>query len=190
MYYIFTDGSSSRKRKTIGSAYAIFNQNKELISSYGFGFSDNQGRTGIAELLAVYCVLEKLLKSDKYNNENIILYSDSQYVVNELTIWFQNQMAKNFFETKNRDLIVYLLYCLLLLKEGKNCNIEFRWIKGHQQEDSFEAFGNNLVDKLAVDAHAEFCDKKLQIIEILEEQLKNFNQEENILNEIKNYYLK
>lgn len=189
MYHIFTDGSSSRQRKSIGSAYAIFDKNKELIKSYNLGFNDAQGRTGIAELIAVYCVLNEILDNSKFDNKQIVIYSDSQYVVKELTIWFKNQMVKNFFETKNKDLIIYLLYCLFLIKESKKCNLEFKWIRGHQQENSFEASGNNLVDNLAVSAHTKDV-VDLKNVQELENQLKDFNQKEKILQEIKDYYLK
>lgn len=188
MIHIFTDGSSSRQRKSIGSAYAIFNQEKKLTKSKGYGFFDKQGRNGIAELLAVYCVLIQILTKQKCNNKDIVIYSDAQYVVNELTIWFRNQMAKNFFNTKNKDIIIYLLYLLMVLKEEKNCSVKFKWVRGHQIGESFEIQGNNLVDKLAVEAHDE-SKTKLKDVEELIAQIRDYNTKENILELIKKYYL-
>lgn len=112
-YQVFIDGSSSRNRKTIGTSYIIFkNRESEPIRTFCKGFKDEQARNGIAELLGVYYFLRDLcVTEDLYIEEKseIIIYSDSQYVVNEFTEWFRNQIMKNFFDTKNKEIIIYVL---------------------------------------------------------------------------------
>lgn len=186
MYYIFTDGSSSKKVGSIGSSYIIYNENKEKIFSYGFGFKDPQGRNGIAELLGVYGALYKIIQHEDFDNEEVIIYSDSQYVVYELTIWFRNQMAKNFYDTKNKEVIIYLLYLLAIIREQKKCVVKFEWIRGHQTGNSFEVLGNNEADKRAVESR--FNTEKLKYIDSFVEKIKNIVKEEDALNYIKKYY--
>ena len=55
--------------------------------------------------MELYGVLETLKYFD--TPTQITIYSDSQYVVNEFTEWFRNQMMKNFFDTKNKEVIIY-----------------------------------------------------------------------------------
>lgn len=154
MYYIFTDGSSSRKRGTIGSAFALYNKEKKLICTENIGFKDPEGRNGISELIAIYLALSYLDNfSFKYENTEIIIYSDSQYCVNELNTWFISHLQNDFYNKKNKEIIIYILY--LLYKLRKKSKIKLIWIKGHQKEDTFESNSNNYVDKEANLAHEE-----------------------------------
>lgn len=194
MYKVFTDGSSSRKNKTIGTSYAIFlDNNKNYLKAFSKGFIDKQARNGIVELLGVYYFLSDLYTEKLLLNKRseIIIYSDSQYVVKELTFWFLNQLSKNFFETKNVEVIIYILFMLYKLRE-EGYKIKFQWIKGHQKkEDTFEAFGNNFVDFLAVQSHNNNNVNKENLRDI-EEFVKDLNfiiNEEKILNFIKEVYL-
>ncbi len=193
MYQVFTDGSSSRKNGTIGTSYIVFqDRDNEPIKTFCKGFVDKQARNGIAELLGVYYCLRDIcedillipLKSE------IIIYSDSQYVVKEFTEWFRNQMMKNFFDTKNKEVIIYVLWMLdILRKEGYI--VKFEWIRGHQKEETFEVYGNNYADNLAVHCHNDeiFQDTDMIDVEELVEDLKAEIKEEEILKSIKKTYL-
>lgn len=186
MYYIFTDGSASKKRKSIGSAYAIYDENKNLISDKAIAFKDENARIGIAELMSVYLILN-YIERQKVHDKNIIIYSDSQYVVNELNIWFKDQLLKNFYKTKNKDIIIYILYILYFLRNYNNINIQFIWVRGHQNKTNFESIGNNYVDKLAVNIHENYNSIKNDIINI-EKDLENFIIKYEILKFLKKVY--
>lgn len=194
MYKVFTDGSSSKKNKTIGTSYVIFlDNNKDYLKAFSKGFKDKQARNGIAELLGVYYFLSDLYTGKVLleKRSEIIIYSDSQYVVKELTFWFLGQLSKNFFETKNVEVIIYTLFMLYKLRE-EGYRIKFQWIKGHQKkEDTFETFGNNFVDFLAVQSHNNSNVDKENLRDI-EEFVKDLNfiiNEEKTLNFIKEVYL-
>ena len=194
MYQIFTDGSSSKKSKTIGTSYVIF-KDKNIDKSIDFskGFIDEQARNGIAELLGVYFFLHNICTEEISLNksEEICIYSDSQYVVNEFTIWFRNQMMKNFYDTKNKEVIIYVLWMLYILrKEGYK--IRFEWVRGHQKVETFEAYGNNSADALAVSCHKYVSQDKKDNMQDIEEFEKNLKQEikiEGIFESIKKAYL-
>ena len=188
-YQVFTDGSSSRKRKTIGTSYIIFkNRESEPIRIFYKGFKDEQARNGIAELLGVYYFLYDLCTKNLYIEEKseIVIYSDSQYVVNEFTEWFRNQMMKNFFDTKNKEIIIYILWMLHILRQ-EGFKIKFEWIRGHQKKEKFEVFGNNWADNFAVSSHKDV--DYLEDIERIVEELKEVIKEEETLQTIRKVYL-
>jgi ribonuclease HI len=91
------------------------------------------------ELRAVIAGLEALKKTGL----NVIIYSDSQYVINSVTKgWLDNWIATNFKGgKKNKDL--WLRYKAL----SKDHKISFTWVKGHA-DNPF----NNRCDELATAA--------------------------------------
>lgn len=192
MYRVFTDGSSSRKDKTIGTSYIIFkDDNYNPIKKFNKGFTDKWARNGIAELLGVYYFLYDVCTNSTLRgikNEEIVIYSDSQYVVNEFTIWFRNQVMKNFFDVKNSEVITYILFMLYILRKEYNLNIKFKWIRGHQKDKSFEVFGNNLADNLAVESRKNI--DTLSDVEKLVEELKHIIRREDTFNFIKENFVK
>lgn len=188
MYQVFTDGSSSRKYGTIGTSYIVFkDKDSNPIKVFNKGFTDKQARNGIAELLGVYHFLYDLCDNGFIEeNQDVVIYSDAQYVVNELTIWFRDQMMKNFFETKNKEIIIYILFMLHILREEYGLNIKFQWIKGHQKDRTFEVYGNNLADVLAVEARNQTY---LENIEDFVSVVKNNIESEKTLDFVKKIYL-
>jgi ribonuclease HI len=89
--------------------------------------------------MAVIAALEALKK----NNLDLIIFSDSNYVVKAIMEgWLKKWIRTNFKgNIKNRDL--WERYNQL----SKNHNIHFKWVKGHA-----ENFYNNRCDILATDA--------------------------------------
>ena len=77
---------------------------------------------------------------------NIIIYSDSQYIVNSINNgsarkWFQEQD----YTKKNLDIWIEILDLI-----DWHFNVEFKWVKGHADNK-----GNILVDMLCT--HAANC---------------------------------
>lgn len=91
------------------------------------------------ELMAVIAALESLTKEGM----NIVVYSDSQYVVRAVQEgWLKNWIATQFKGgKKNKDL--WLRYA----ERAKNHSIRFVWVRGHADN----AF-NNRCDELATAA--------------------------------------
>ena len=132
---IYTDGSS-RGNPGKGGYGAILmwkGVGKEL--SKGFRFTTNNRM----ELLSVIAALESLNRTGL----NIVVYSDSQYVVKAVNEgWLNNWMRTNFKGgKKNPDL--WRRYHALAQKH----HVKFVWVKGH---DSYPY--NNRCDELATAA--------------------------------------
>jgi ribonuclease HI len=132
---IYTDGSS-RGNPGPGGYGAILqwgNHAKELSAGY------KRTTNNRMELMAVIAALEALNREGL----DILVYSDSQYVVKAVTEgWLKNWIATDFKGgKKNRDLWTRF-YDL-----AKKHNIKFNWVKGHADNPL-----NNRCDELATAA--------------------------------------
>lgn len=150
MIICFTDGSSSWKRKRGGSGVYILNEKEEIKLSFSF----KNIKTGQSELTALLFCLLKLIELDK-TKEQIVLYSDSKYLVNELNDWSYDHVKQKFVGKKNIELLYYLLYLKLQFE-----NLNIMWCKGHQIIQNKVAEGNDIADKLAT-SHNLLKDEEL-----------------------------
>lgn len=188
MIYLFTDGSSSKIQNTIGSGYVAFkekNINSEPIFKESIGFKNVEGiKTGASELIAVWKGLHELYIRE-LEKEDITIISDSQYVINELTVWYKSQLAKKFISTKNVELIISLLYFMTEFK-----NLKFEWVKGHTGKDDFYSEGNNIADTLATSCHRGITEiDKLENFNNFIQNIDKENKEYKLFDFIYNYYI-
>lgn len=144
---VWTDGSSQGNRIEWehgwlcerGGYGAVITRSGEIVAKLYEGFRNTTNNR--MELSGVLHAL-KWFKEPS----NIIIYSDSQYIVNSINNgsarkWFQEQD----YTKKNLDIWIEILDLIDWHK-----NVEFRWVKGHADNA-----GNILVDMLA--QHACNC---------------------------------
>ena len=154
---IYTDGSSKGNPGRGGYGVVLLYEGHRKEVSEGFRLTTNNRM----ELLAVIVGLEAL----KSFNKNIVIYSDSKYVVNAVEKkWLFNWEKNSFKKKKNKDL------WLRFLKIYRKHSVKFVWIKGHS-----EIVENERCDFLAVQAAEK---KALKIDEYYENSIK---QEPNTL---------
>lgn len=132
--HVYTDGSARGNPGPGGYGIILkFGKHyKEL--SQGFRKTTNNRM----ELLAVIVALESL----KTNELEVVIHSDSKYVIDSITKgWVYGWVKKNFAKKKNKDL--WLRY----LAVAKNYKVQFIWVKGHNGHPE-----NERCDTLAVQA--------------------------------------
>jgi ribonuclease HI len=140
---IFTDGSLIRKKGKIYCGYGIFfpnGENNNISKKFDKGLITNNR----AELYAIYKSLKickKILKEKEIKKINI--YSDSEYSVKTLTIWYKNWI-KNGKDYKNKDIIDKIIKLI-----NKLNNVNFIHIKAHTGENDYYSLSNNQADELA-----------------------------------------
>ena len=145
MMTIFTDGGvDHNNRKNInnigGYAYIILNDSGIKIHEY---FNKTRQTTNNRmELSAVIAALSYIKNSD----EEIIIYSDSTYVVSPFELKWINKWKDNNFLKKNSveempNASLWKELCELLQNFP---NVNFKWIKAHQNQNTW----NDYVDKL------------------------------------------
>ncbi len=150
---IYTDGAARGNPGSGGYGVVMLwgNVSKEL--SKGFRLTTNNRM----ELMAVIAALESLKKT----NLDIIIYSDSNYVVKAVEEgWLKNWIKTNFKGgKKNKDL--WLRFYELF----QDHNIKFKWVKGHADNKY-----NNRCDMLATAAADA---KNLSADEYYEAEIRN-----------------
>jgi len=130
---IYTDGACYPNPGTGSWGYVIL-ENEMLVkkdSYYELTTTNNR-----MEYLAAIKALSNCEKSD-----DVVLYSDSQLLVNTYNQWMHSWAKKGFAKKKgikNLDLVLSLYELHLKLP-----NVRFEWVKGHSTND-----WNNYVDEL------------------------------------------
>lgn len=131
---IYTDGACSGNPGPGGYGIILMAGEHRKEFSEGFKLTTNNRM----ELLAVIKALEML----KTNKHEVVVYSDSKYVIDAVVQkWVFGWAKKNFAGKKNADL------WMRFLKVYPMFNIKFVWVKGHATNPF-----NNRCDELAVEA--------------------------------------
>ncbi len=115
---VYTDGAASGNPGPGAYAAVLQNQNgyQELVQ--GFRRTTNNRM----ELWAVIAALETLGEE----KQEVIIYSDSRYVVDAVEKkWLHNWIKSNFKDKKNPDL--WLRFWILYNKH----KVTLKWVKGH-----------------------------------------------------------
>lgn len=155
----FTDGSCINNGKENAKAsfsYKIFEETSDFLCELDENADlvplDEKQSNNTGELYAIKQLLEYLLEK-KYNEKNIIIYTDSEYCINSLNKWCFNWSKNNWTkEIKNKDLIKNILKT-----KEKFQNISFIYVKAHTNihkttTNEYEKFiyeNNSFVDKKA-----------------------------------------
>ena len=131
---IFTDGAARGNPGPGGYGVVLISGQHRKELSEGFMLTTNNRM----ELLAVIMGLEVL----KHSGSNVVVYSDSKYVVDAVDKgWVFSWEKKNFKKKKNPDLWKRFL---IIYRQHK---VKFVWIKGHANHRE-----NERCDQLAVAA--------------------------------------
>jgi len=134
MIHIYTDGASRGNPGPGGYGVVMIAGNHRKELSQGYKCTTNNRM----ELLSVIVALESLKKE----GSEVIVFSDSKYVVDSIEKkWVFGWQKKGFKGKKNPDL------WQRFLKIYPKHKVKFQWVKGHADNPE-----NNLCDELAVAA--------------------------------------
>jgi ribonuclease HI len=116
---IYTDGCCYGTPGLGGWACIIDEPNKARIEFFGAMECTTNNRMEIMAVMQALYYLEQM-------GQDIIVYSDSQYVCNSIDKWMLNWEKKNFEGKKNGDL--WKEMCNLKRKHSK---LKTQWVRGH-----------------------------------------------------------
>ncbi len=156
---IFTDGAvpnNQIKGNRKGGVGVFFGENDPRNISFSLSESFTLKVTNqVCELLACIKAIEKISSTEKIGKNNIIINTDSMYIVNTINEWAKKWEKNNWKKSDNKSIqneeLVKQLYYLSL-----NLNVKFNHVKAHTKspsKDSLEYFnwyGNYMADQLAV----------------------------------------
>lgn len=127
---VYTDGSCLKNPNGPGGwAFIVI----ELDRIWEVSGGDKSTTNNRMELEAAIQTLEFLSSRD----EDIIIYTDSKYVINGITMWIHNWIRKDWKKVKNVD-----LWKRLYILNDKR--VEWKWVKGHSGDKY-----NDRADELA-----------------------------------------
>jgi ribonuclease HI len=139
--HIYTDGSALGNPGPGGYGIIIEWVGKGYIKEFSRGFKYTTNNR--MELWAVIDALEKLKKKPM----DVLVISDSKYVIEAVdNKWVYGWQKKNFKGKKNPDL------WKRFLKIYPQHNVQFQWVKGHNDHPK-----NERCDQLAVSAAKEMA---------------------------------
>lgn len=134
MITIYTDGASRGNPGPGGFGIVMISGHHRKEISQGYKLTTNNRM----ELLSVIVALEALKK----DGQEVMIYSDSQYVVYAVNKkWVFDWEKKNFAKKKNADLWARFL------RAYRKHKVKFTWVRGHSSNKE-----NNHCDELAVAA--------------------------------------
>jgi ribonuclease HI len=137
-YIIYTDGACSGNPGPGGWGTVILDEKKNQINLSGKVKSTTNNRM---ELMAPIMALKKIEKSFE-----IIIYTDSTYLKNGITIWINN-WKKNGWKNANKKPVKNKDLWVTLSRLTEKKKIIWRWVKAHAGNKY-----NELADKLATEA--------------------------------------
>ena len=165
-FKVFTDGSVSN------------NGRNNCKGGIGIYFSDNnldnvkcklnipKITNNICELLAGKEAINIIINKKKFleNIENkiknkIIIYTDSCYLINCITLWYRT-WQKNNWKNSKKEPVKNIEIIHKLREYYLKYDIDFRFVKAHQKKpkdensiEYYEWYGNYMADKLAFESH-------------------------------------
>jgi ribonuclease HI len=137
---IYTDGSCGTGRGPGGWGSVILKDEEEWHIYGGFPNTTNNRM----ELTAVIKTLE--LIGERHINNEIIIHTDSKYVLQGAEEWMENWKKREWKGVKNIDLWKHL-DMLITTHKGKGYKLTWNWVKAHSGN-----YYNEKADKLAKSA--------------------------------------
>lgn len=146
---VFTDGScrNNGKKNSVASFGTVWPFHPEL--DFGCKLCNNESHTNNrAEYHGVIYAIKQADILDPEIKKKLIIYTDSQLLINSLTIWLF-KWKKNNWKKSDGEIISNLDLIKIMDEQMKRRNIIFHHVRAHTNENTWEAHFNDKVDKLA-----------------------------------------
>jgi ribonuclease HI len=144
-FIIYTDGACSNnglKNAKAGIGVYFSSRNDQKLEDISQRLIIEKPTNNKAELMAIEKALE-ICHKEKITDK-IIIFTDSQYSIQCITIWYPNWVKKNDLKNKkNLDILQRIEYLV------KQLNISFEYIKAHTEFKDEHSQGNSKADNLA-----------------------------------------
>jgi len=132
------------KENALGSWAFSLSYHNDNFEDYGI---IENATNNISELTAAIKGLQKI----KNKNIDLIIYGDSQYVINGISSWVHGWI-KNNWKTSNKEPVKNKNLWVELYNESRQFkNISWSWVRGHNKNP-----GNEHVDELCVFARENY----------------------------------
>jgi len=144
---VYTDGACSNNGKQnakAGIGVHFSSKNKIKLEDLSLRLDIDKPTNNKAELIAIEKALESCLKNKI--KDKIIIFTDSQYSLKCITLWYPDWVHKNKLENrKNIDILKRIDPVV------KQLNVHFEYIKAHTELQDEHSIGNSVADNLATE---------------------------------------
>ncbi len=199
-FYVYTDGAclNNGKKNSIGAIGIFFSESDpdnvgQIIDNEGNKVT-NQTMELLAAVQAMRLIEQKII-SGLIKPKIIHIYTDSSYMINSMTKWYDGWVKNGWKNSKGKDVENRELIEALYELTHKERIVIFKHIRSHQNppdDTDSEAykywFGNYMADKLATTACKEYLQDKQKEKEKEEEakleELLDSDKETNIENKV------
>ena len=85
-------------------------------------------------------------------HRDVLIFTDSQYAINCVTVWHHAWARNNWITSlgrpvENRDLVESILQQIVERRKTHGSDTRFEWVKGHTGAND----GNSMADRLAIE---------------------------------------
>lgn len=144
---VFTDGSYKKYNNKIYCGYGIYFPHREL-RNVSKPFNINNCTNQRAELYAIFKAL-KIIKKNNIKYDKLTIYTDSEYSIKCLTVWYRNWEINDWKNSKNEPVMNQDIIKPVVKYLRKKTNIFFQHVKSHTGKQDFYSTGNTRADELA-----------------------------------------
>lgn len=137
----WTDGAceGNGKEKNIGGYGFLIVENDKVLHQYTRRVDNTTNNK--MELQGIIDCLEYIEENRIYEPQ-IILHSDSQYCIHGICSWRHGWIKRDWKDVKNVEQWKHLSNLVNILT-----NVQFKWVRAHQTDDSIETKYNCIIDE-------------------------------------------
>ena len=133
MKEIYTDGSCLGNPGYGGWGYIVYEENKEIFRN---GDKEWLSTNNIMELTAMDNALSYIQENEDY----YVVYTDSNYVKQGMTIWIENWKKKGYKTSSGKDIKNKYLWMKIDEKyQNLKSKIQLEWVRAHNGNERNEA---------------------------------------------------
>jgi len=148
---VFTDGSFKNTRHGKECGYSIYFPNNEY-KSISRSFNYEPLTNNRAELYAILkaIILCNMIKQNRLENDEgdvtqLNIYSDSEYSVKTLNIWYKSWIKKGKTDYLNKDIIDLIVE----IQKEVDFKVKLSHVRAHTGKKDYKSFSNDKADELA-----------------------------------------
>lgn len=149
MVRVFTDGACSNNgRKDAKAGYAVWFPDHKQLSTSGRVPPEQSQTNQRAEMMAIHTAVA-VLEQNGYHDEDVVIYTDSDYCINCLTKWIPGWISRGWKTAEGKDVLHRDLIESISSRLSKFKSYRFHHVRAHTGGGDDLSVNNDIVDKMA-----------------------------------------
>lgn len=146
---VFTDGACSNNgRKNAKAGYAVWFPDHAEFSTSGRVPVEQSQTNQRAEMMGIHKAVD-VLETRGYYDEDIVVYTDSDYCINCLTKWIPGWISRGWKTAEGKDVLHRDLIESISSRLSKFKSYRFHHVRAHTGGQDDMSVNNDIVDRMA-----------------------------------------